>query len=293
MTQGFIAIDWGSTHLRAWLYREGVCIDERRCESGIAHPAGKTSAEIFDTVTNGWQQEEFPVVMAGMVGSNLGLMPAAYLPCPTRLDELVHHLTQVKGNQWIVPGLSINHAGNCNVMRGEETQLLGAWKTRPAPFYIMPGTHCKWVAAEGGVIHDFRTVMTGELHNLLMNKSLIGAGLPQQHMDHEAFLAGAQKGLSGTGGLSRLFEVRASHVLGNMPKELVSEYLSGVLIGGEIAEMQALYGLQTLRDVTIIANPVLSQRYINVLEMADITSTFLEGDDAFLAGIRNIIHELG
>lgn len=102
----------------------------------------------------------------------------------------------------------------------------------------MPGTHCKWVQADSQQINDFRTVMTGELHHLLLNHSLIGAGLPPQENSADAFAAGLERGLNAPAILPQLFEVRASHVLGTLPREQVSEFLSGLLIGAEVASMR-------------------------------------------------------
>ncbi|MDK2025058.1 2-dehydro-3-deoxygalactonokinase, partial [Escherichia coli] len=84
--------------------------------------------------------------------------------------------------------------------------------------YVMPGTHCKWVLADRLQIHDFRTVLTGELHHLLRQHSLIGAGLPPQEMSADAFAAGLQRGINNPAVLPQLFEVRASHVLGVLPR---------------------------------------------------------------------------
>lgn len=81
-------------------------------------------------------------------------------------------------------------------MRGEETQLIGARALAPSSLYVMPGTHCKWVQADSQQINDFRTVMTGELHHLLLNHSLIGAGLPPQENSADAFTAGLERGLN-------------------------------------------------------------------------------------------------
>ncbi|MEH0888657.1 2-dehydro-3-deoxygalactonokinase, partial [Enterobacter sp. UNJFSC 003] len=91
----------------------------------------------------------------------------------------------------------------------------------------------KWVQADSQQINDFRTVMTGELHHLLLNHSLIGAGLPPQENSADAFAAGLERGLNTPAILPQLFEVRASHVLGTLPREQVSEFLSGLLIGAE------------------------------------------------------------
>ena len=67
-----------------------------------------------------------------------------------------------------MPGAESEQAADFDVMRGEETQLLGAWQLMPAECYVMPGTHCKWVQVQNGVVRQFATAMTGELHHLLM-----------------------------------------------------------------------------------------------------------------------------
>ena len=45
-------------------------------------------------------------------------------------------------------------------------------------------------------------------------------------------------GLNAPAVLPEPFEVRASHVLGTLPREQVSEFLSGLLIGAEVASMR-------------------------------------------------------
>ena len=134
----YIAIDWGSTNLRAWYYREDICQQERRSESGITRLNGRTPAAVFTALTEGWPVSELPVVMAGMVGSNAGWLNVPYLPCPVSLSDIASNLTRVENRGWIVPGLSMSHDDNFNVMRGEETQLLGAAQLSPASCYVMP-----------------------------------------------------------------------------------------------------------------------------------------------------------
>ncbi|SQA98741.1 2-keto-3-deoxy-galactonokinase [Cedecea neteri] len=141
------------------------------------------------------------------------------------------------------------------MMRGEETQLLGARSLHPAPLYIMPGTHCKWVQTDEQAVLDFRTVLTGELHHLLLQHSLIGTGLPEQHASPEAFNAGLEHGIHGGDLLPQLFEVRAAHVLGKLPREQVSDFLSGLLIGSEAATMTRRFACSTGQPVTIVAKP--------------------------------------
>jgi 2-dehydro-3-deoxygalactonokinase len=130
--------------------------------------------------------------------------------------------------------------------------------------------------------------MTGELHHILLNHSLIGAGLPEQHTSHDAFLAGLNRGINDNALLPRLFEIRAAHVLGELPRSEVSEFLSGLLIGNETAAMTRQYAPSLQQPITIVANPSLSQRYTHALELLGYQANVLDGDNAFQAGIRSI-----
>jgi len=287
MTSRYIAIDWGSTNLRAWLYQGDECLESRRSEAGVTRLNGKSPQAVLADVTHGWRDEKTPVVMAGMVGSNVGWKIAPYLPVPAHFSAIGQQLTTVGDNIWIVPGLCVSRDDNHNVMRGEETQLLGARSLSPSSVYVMPGTHCKWVHADAEQIHDFRTVMTGELHHVLLSHSLVGAGLPDQTSSPEAFSAGLDRGLAAANILPQLFEVRAAHVLGSLPREQVSEFLSGLLIGAEVVSMAERFDE---RRVTVISGSALASRYQQALEAIGREAVIVSGDTAFQTGIRSIAH---
>ena len=210
MTSRYIAIDWGSTNLRAWLYQGERCLESRQSEAGVTRLNGHSPAAVFSEITRGWRDGATPAVMAGMVGSNVGWQAVPYLPVPVHFSAIGEQLTAVSDKVWIIPGLSVSRDDNHNVMRGEETQLLGARAIAPSSVYVMPGTHCKWVQADRQQINDFRTVMTGELHHLLLRHSLVGAGLPEQVSAPDAFNAGLERGLHSPDILPQLFEVRAA-----------------------------------------------------------------------------------
>ena len=287
MTSRYIAIDWGSTNLRAWLYQDDQCLESRQSEAGVTRLNGHSPAAVFSEITTGWRDSATPVVMAGMVGSNVGWKVAPYLPVPVDFSAIGQQLTSVGDKVWIIPGLCVSRDDNQNVMRGEETQLLGARMIAPSSVYVMPGTHCKWVQADRQQINDFRTVMTGELHHLLLRHSLVGAGLPEQVSAPGAFNAGLERGLHSPDILPRLFEVRASHVLGSLPREQVGEFLSGLLIGAEVATLS-----ERFRDpqVTIVGGEALANRYQQALSAIGRQTTVVSGDNAFQTGIRSIIH---
>lgn len=288
MTSRYIAIDWGSTNLRAWLYQGEQCLESRQSEAGVTRLNGKSPDAVLAEVTLNWRESGTPVVMAGMVGSNVGWKMAPYLPVPAFFSTIGETLTSVGDNIWIIPGLCVSRDDNKNVMRGEETQLLGARTLSPSSLYVMPGTHCKWVKADRTQVHDFRTVMTGELHHLLLNHSLIGAGLPPQVSAPGAFAAGLERGLNASAVLPQLFEVRASHVLGTLPREQVSEFLSGLLIGAEVASMRD--DLTCQQVITIVAGTALSSRYQQAFHAVGQQTNVVSGDTAFQAGIRSIAH---
>jgi len=287
MTSRYIAIDWGSTNLRAWLYQDDQCLESRQSAAGVTRLNGESPAAVFSEITRGWRDGATPAVLAGMVGSNVGWKVAPYLPVPVDFSAIGQQLTSVGDKVWIIPGLSVSRDANQNVMRGEETQLLGARMIAPSSVYVMPGTHCKWVQADRQQINDFRTVMTGELHYLLLRHSLVGAGLPEQVSAPGAFNAGLERGLHSPDILPQLFEVRASHVLGSLPRAHVGEFLSGLLIGAEVATLS-----QRFRDqqVTIVAGEALANRYQQALSAIGRQTTVVSGDNAFQTGVRSIIH---
>ncbi|EBP3409063.1 2-dehydro-3-deoxygalactonokinase [Salmonella enterica] len=312
MTARYIAIDWGSTNLRAWLYQGDKCLESRQSEAGVTRLNGKSPDAVLAEVTTHWRDSATPVVMAGMIGSNVGwqnapYLPvpalfsaigeqgsnvgwqnAPYLPVPALFSAIGEQLTAVGDNIWIIPGLCVSREDNHNVMRGEETQLLGARELSPSSVYVMPGTHCKWVQTDTQQIHDFRTVMTGELHHLLLRHSLVGAGLPEQEASGDAYAAGLERGLNSPAVLPSLFEVRASHVLGHLAREQVSDFLSGLLIGAEVASMSESFAAQ--QAITLVAGPALISRYQQAFRAIGRDVSTVDGDMAFQAGIRSIAH---
>lgn len=289
MTDNYIAVDWGSTHLRAWRVLEGACVDSLTLASGVSRLKEERARDVFERHITPWRgDEKLPVIMAGMIGSEAGWMAVPYLACPVRLEAIGPQCYPIDDNVWIVPGLKTASDNHYNVMRGEETQLLGAAKLAPATCYVLPGTHCKWVWADGETLSNFTTVMTGEMHHLLMTNSLIGRALPEQKEDPQAFHRGLERGLASPSLLPELFETRARWVLGELERTSVSDYLSGLLIGAEVATQ--LTQMRPL-SITIVGGEQLLARYQAAFSLSGISVTVCAGDAAFLQGIERIVHE--
>ena len=142
-------------------------------------------------------------------------------------------------NARIVPGVAVRDAGGRrDVMRGEETQILGAQPGSGRRLIVLPGTHCKWVLIEDGRIQDFVTFMTGEMYGALRRHTILARLMPDSDEAAEveaaqrSFAAGVSASLNGEPRLMQsLFSILARGLFDDLAPELAPAYLSGLLIG--------------------------------------------------------------
>ena len=289
--EGFIAVDWGTTNRRA--YRIGA---DRRCEREFEDGRGILSVgrgEFEGALAEVRQRlGHTPMVLGGMVGSNRGWIEAPYVPCPAGLDELAAGLVRIGKDVVIVPGVSLS-GERFDVMRGEEIQLLGAVASGEIPDECLvchPGTHNKWVRVDKGRIGSFRTVMTGELFNMLRERSILSEILVDAAVPGEAFADGVRRGLSGSGITSELFEARARFLLGDLRASDGGSYVSGLLIGEDVQ-----IGLGEGRDlpVVVMGRPELTGLYAAALSERGISAEEVDGEGAFIAGACKIAERIG
>lgn len=185
---------------------------------------------------------DLPALMAGMVGSRNGWREVTYVPCPAGLAEIAANIAdfRIRSNTAIriVPGLVSREADLIDVMRGEETQILGAGLDDAV--VLPPGTHSKWATVRAGRIETFRTYMTGEFFSLLTQHSALRllAEPPASNFSQfvEAFDRGRAAARAGGGLLNRAFHARTGVLSRTLAARDVHPYLSGLLIGSEIAE---------------------------------------------------------
>ena len=202
-----------------------------------------------------------------MIGSRQGWVEAPYAPCPAGFDALARGLAWAEtggARLAIVPGVScVDASGVPDVMRGEETQVVGALDGADGAC-VLPGTHSKWVTVSAGRIEAFATYMTGELFAVMREHSILGRlmSVDAAHAP-EAFRRGWETSLVGDGALlHRLFGTRTLGLFDRLAPAAAPSYLSGLLIGDEIrAAARSLAG----STVTVIGDPVLCERYREVL----------------------------
>lgn len=273
----FIGIDWGSSTVRAWRMHGSVVTAQRR-EKLILSASTRADRIKLLTELRDAMGPTLPVVACGMVGSRSGLVQAGYVPCPATPSAVLDRTIESHGIR-IVPGLTCRSpAGEPDVMRGEETQLLGLGM-RNDGLVCLPGTHSKWVEMEGGVVRRFATAFTGELRALLLTHGLLAAALRDGPIDEVAFDEGAACAARKGGLLHHLFLARSRVIRGRATAEATSSWLSGLLLAHEVDAMTAALGD---RRVTVVGTPSLAARYARIIGA---NAVIVDGDEAVRDGL--------
>ncbi|CAN7697676.1 2-dehydro-3-deoxygalactonokinase [Duganella sp. LjRoot269] len=267
MDKNILAIDWGTSNRRAYLIDQtGACVAEHEDGQGMLAVGGQQhfSASLAGLLAAMGISADVPVIMSGMVGSASGWQEVGYLDASVPLRQLPAHLAPVADPDWagrcrIVPGYCYRSGSDVDVMRGEETQLLGAVALGHRDgWLVLPGTHSKWVLLRDGVIQSLSTYMTGELFAMLSAGGTLSSMMGGDAADAEGFAiglnqAGRNEPLSNT-----LFRVRAGVVSRSAPAQQAPAVVSGLLIGAEFAAARAQ---ATAGGITVIGSPALAARY--------------------------------
>lgn len=296
----FIAIDWGTSRRRAYLVIAGQIrehlVDDRgaRAVTDFACELANVRGILGD----------YPVVMAGMVGSSIGWSMVPYATLPVDVSALARGAQRVADRAWIVPGICrIGPAAaggegpaktlRGDVMRGEEVQFLGAQLAGlvgPEALLCQPGTHCKWAWIEHGVLTRFVTAMTGELFALLRGGgSLMGVSLdgplPTAPLAPDgAFLRGVAEGARRDLAAS-LFRLRADSLLGLRAEGEGAAFASGVLIGADVA---ARLDETPTATVHLVADEGMGDLYAAAIVALGRRAVRIASDVAFIAGMAPI-----
>ncbi|MBB5189877.1 2-dehydro-3-deoxygalactonokinase [Silvimonas terrae] len=289
-TTHWIAIDWGTTNFRAFLIDGAGAVTARTAESlGLLQVKDRDFAGTLARLLQPWlaSNPQLPVLMAGMVGSRNGWLEVPYMSTPCALSALARHVVTVpwQARALIIPGITgMSLGGQPDVMRGEEVQLLGLTQlqTRPHCTAILPGTHSKHAQLVGDTLQSFATFMTGELFSLLSKHSILGRGLPPQTDDESAFVSGVLAARKDPELSRLLFSVRTRLLAGLLPAPAVHSYLSGLLLGAELA------GLPADTHAWVIGAPALCERYQLAAQHLGMQLEFADGDDCFIAGMRHL-----
>jgi 2-dehydro-3-deoxygalactonokinase len=265
----FVAVDWGTSRLRAWAMGEnGSVLAHAASDEGMAVLERDSYEPVLLRLIGSWLPlgPVTPVIACGMVGARQGWIEAPYIEipsaaivsrrmavAPTRDPRIAVH---------VIPGLC--QRSPADVMRGEETQIAGFLEGHPdfAGVICMPGTHSKWVRIRDGVVTGFRTLMTGELFGLLAEHSILRHGIgPGWNSDE--FTAALTSACAEPANLvGQLFSIRAEGLLADLDPGAARARLSGLLIGSELAAARAFL---EVGDVAVIGASELADLYVSAL----------------------------
>ena len=299
----WIAVDWGTTHMRAYAMGHDGAVLARAQGPGMATLAtsgtmGAFEAAFLGAVGQWLGTEPVGIVMCGMVGSRQGWCEAGYLPVPHTLSGLGEAAVSVPAQDgrlaaFIVPGFSQDNP--FDVMRGEESQLAGfaadcAQRGVAATGRLcLPGTHAKWVRLEAGRVTHFSTAMTGELFSLITEHSILRHSVAGEGQDDEAFRDSITAAYHDPACLTEaLFSVRAEGLLAGENAARARGRISGLLIGAELAGAK----LEPGEPVTLIGAPKLCQTYGAALAVLGLDAQVLDGEAMVLKGLGALYRTL-
>jgi 2-dehydro-3-deoxygalactonokinase len=269
MMNEFLSLDWGTSSCRLRLVDTGTVrvVAEESSDQGIAgtyqawqQTAGQDPEARIAFYTRviaahiaalekrlDRSLAGIPVVISGMASASIGLLELPYRQLPFAIDGTGLQTRRIKASPAFAHDILLISGvrSEQDVMRGEETQLIGGIpeetdKTRDGIF-IFPGTHSKHLVVQNNQVVAFKTYMTGEFFELLAKKSILSASVtaPAQAPDparDASFKKGVRQGVE-TNLLHAAFLVRTNHLFGTWSPAENFNYLSGLLIGTELQEL--------------------------------------------------------
>ena len=204
--------------------------------------------------------DNVPIVISGMASSSIGLEEVPYATLPFPVDgsnaSVMHFNSQIDFPHDIL--LISGVRSETDVMRGEETQLIGLaaspYLTKNAlkkSVLIFPGTHSKHIVLSGGQLINFQTFMTGEIFDLMANHSILKQSVETNGLkkysknELEAFKSEVAKSRSATV-LNSIFTVRTNQLFGKLTKKQNFPFLSALLIGAELDHLRQKSGCRLI-----------------------------------------------
>jgi 2-dehydro-3-deoxygalactonokinase len=291
----FIALDWGTTSFRAYVVGADGWIENTvsASEGILAVKDGDFEASLERHI--GAWDKRLPVLAAGMITSRQGWIELPYVPCPAGPEDLAralhHHTTRSGRRIAFATGLSYRAPdGMPEVMRSEEVQVFGALDEGCTRF-VTPGTHSKWITVEDSRIIRYATYVTGEVFAALRHHTILGRMIVDGPPDDAAFAKGVTAALADPAGfLHRIFSARSLALFGELPGTSVASFLSGQVIGSEVAH--ALVSTDRSAEHLVLAAPAIAAAYLQAMRLAGLKARL--GEPAVIVkGLARIARAAG
>jgi 2-dehydro-3-deoxygalactonokinase len=228
-----------------------------------------------------------PIIISGMASSSIGILELPYQPVPFALTtdmpiwQLLESDNQLQHPVYIISGFQTDS----DVMRGEETMLIGIDTIKEGEICILPGTHSKHAYIKSGVLTEFKTYITGELFSLMSQHSILSNSVAEGD-DIKAFEAGIDEATSGNL-LNQFFKVRTRQLLGKTTGVSNYQFLSGLLIGTELKELR-----NTSCKIRLICDGPMAKLYFHALKRLDLDVIEASASEALVKGHLRIFSRI-
>lgn len=282
MYKQILSCDWGTSRFRLRLVNvnDYAIIDEMVNDKGIAAVYSEwLTTNQSETERTGFYRDllqsyinqyfnyveaSVPVIISGMASSTIGMKELDYKELPFDISNQQLNTFIIKADDkcehdiLLISGLKTAD----DVMRGEETKLLGCTLNYDDVLVIFPGTHSKHVFVKNNVAVDFKTYMTGEFFNLLSAKSILSKSVITNNEVHtDVFIKGVKDGTANNL-LNSAFHVRTNQLFKKFTAEENYHYLSGLIIGCELKDVSSVS-----KNIYVVSSNNLSENYLTALKV--------------------------
>lgn len=271
-----IGLDWGTTSFRAFLIdQDGHVLDQKTNKNGILAVPNNDFEGVLISAIKVWLDKHpaLPIVASGMITSRNGWLETPYLSLPANINDFANALTPLTlSNDLVIhfiTGASYKNENDVpDIMRGEETQIIGEIEASDNEIFLLPGTHSKWAITQDEKIIGFTSFMTGEVYAALKDHTILGALMKEcSSLNDDAFLKGVlMQQKQDISILHQIFTTRTLALFDKLENEDIADYLSGLLIGEEIKSALNQYDANKETIIKIIGRGDLAARYARALD---------------------------
>ena len=295
----YVAVDWGTSSFRLWLMdRDDHVLAERRSGEGMTTATSMGFGTVLSSHLQTVQASAaLPVVICGMAGARQGWVEAGYVDVPARLSTVLSNAVRVPAEERdirILPGIAQRSDTMPDVMRGEETQLLGSAGIASQRLVCMPGTHSKWVGVNGDIVTSFSSFMTGEVFDALSKHTILKHAMAEADSfdgSHPAFIDAVRHARENPAMFTNLiFTCRSGQLLHGLDATSAAARLSGLLIGTEFAGGLSIAG--TDATVQLVASGKLLTLYEAAFAALDLDFETVDADLAVRNGLASAARSL-
>lgn len=295
----YITVDGGTTNTRLYLIENGALIATRAIPLGArANREGdgalaRAMREAIAELQSLCKEKIARILSSGMITSEMGLCPLPHLPAPAGIAELhgaMHKtlLPEISEIPFVfMRGVKLTGKTleGCDMMRGEETELMGIDAGRDA-LVILPGSHSKLIRTDVcGRISHFETLLTGEMMWALAKETILKDAFEFGScvLSPESLLAGyryaKEHGIN-----AALFKVRVLRNLCGGSEDDAYSFFMGVTLADEIDEVIkfapsriVIGGRKAIREAMALLLASVTEIPVRVLSDDEVTLSVSRG----------------